>query len=310
VNVEALGAEIKSLRQQLGIRQNELAKGICHQSEISRIESGKIYPRVDVLNKIALKLRVSVQYFLSILSNERNEYINETIEYILFLNRIRRFQEIYELTNSELKMNGNLHNEYFNCFLLWQNTIAKSKLNKMSFDKSIEILIKLTESNNLFLRENFLDLRILNSIAIMYAENHCFEKSLVFHKTILDTDVKSEQYPIFKSKVIYNYSKSLYILGRYTESINTIKQGLKICKDNCNIEMLGYLFLQLGECEEKLPNKNIELEIAKNYYKALVCFGLLDIEESVREVKNKKKYFLDLLSVDDLFNENLSIASK
>ncbi|KON86557.1 hypothetical protein AF332_26090 [Sporosarcina globispora] len=296
-----LGNEIKWLRKKLGISQKELAKGICHQSEISRIEAGEVYPRIDVLHKISLRLRVTIQHFLS-LSNDRTDYFDETIKYLMSLNRLFKYKDIYDLTNSELNYRIKKDNYYFFTFLVWQNTVAKFKLGILNYTEIIEILLQLINDDQSFILDDFLDLKIINSIATIYAESCCYNDAIIFYKQILDTDVKSEKFPIFKAKVINNYSKCLYILGRYHESIKISKAGIKICKEEYNMEIIGYLYERLAESQEKLLDEFPEKEIAKNYYKAIFYLQVLNVQPYIIKIKKSKKRFLELITINDLFN--------
>ncbi|MED3146605.1 helix-turn-helix transcriptional regulator, partial [Bacillus thuringiensis] len=53
MQAEKLGSEIKKIRVLRGLTQKQLSENICHQSEVSRIESGAVYPSMDILQGIA-----------------------------------------------------------------------------------------------------------------------------------------------------------------------------------------------------------------------------------------------------------------
>jgi HTH-type transcriptional regulator, pleiotropic regulator of extracellular virulence genes len=67
-----IGVEVKKLRKSKGLTQQELAKNICHQSEISRIEAGNVYPSMYILYGISGKLDVSMSYFYELLDSARS----------------------------------------------------------------------------------------------------------------------------------------------------------------------------------------------------------------------------------------------
>ena len=54
-----LGKEINKWRKHRNLTQINLADGICHQSEISRIEKGEDFPSIDILHLIASKFKNS-----------------------------------------------------------------------------------------------------------------------------------------------------------------------------------------------------------------------------------------------------------
>ena len=64
MHAEKLGSEIKKIRVMRGLTQKQLSDNICHQSEVSRIESGAVYPSMDILQGIAAKLQVPIIHFM------------------------------------------------------------------------------------------------------------------------------------------------------------------------------------------------------------------------------------------------------
>ncbi|WP_376766249.1 hypothetical protein [Bacillus haikouensis] len=63
-----------------------------------------------------------------------------------------------------------MDNHYYYSFLKWINTIARFKLNKLNCQESVETLKAITDTNELILRHDLLALRILHSVATIYAE--------------------------------------------------------------------------------------------------------------------------------------------
>nr|WP_079504869.1 helix-turn-helix transcriptional regulator [Mesobacillus jeotgali] len=51
-NFKNLGDTIHTIRVKLNVTQKELAKGICSQSQISKIEKGEISPYIAPMNLI------------------------------------------------------------------------------------------------------------------------------------------------------------------------------------------------------------------------------------------------------------------
>ncbi|KEO84721.1 helix-turn-helix domain-containing protein [Tumebacillus flagellatus] len=58
-----LGPLLKRLRQAHGLSQRDLAKDLCTSSMISQLESGRAAPSLDLLNQLAKRLEVSLDYF-------------------------------------------------------------------------------------------------------------------------------------------------------------------------------------------------------------------------------------------------------
>jgi transcriptional regulator with XRE-family HTH domain len=76
---EIIGKRIKSKREDLGVKQNELAERVgVSPSAINQFEKGEKKPSPDVLTKIAEELGVSTDYLLGA-SEEEKLFVNETI---------------------------------------------------------------------------------------------------------------------------------------------------------------------------------------------------------------------------------------
>ncbi len=71
---ELLGARIKEIRKARGLTQEQLAEMVdIEQKHVSRIESGKNYPTIDRLEKIAAALNVPLISFFDFLHLENDD---------------------------------------------------------------------------------------------------------------------------------------------------------------------------------------------------------------------------------------------
>ena len=69
-----LGEKIKALRKRHGLSQEELAERVeINSTHLSRLETGKYQPSIDVLKRLAESLEVSTDYLLSADAEERAE---------------------------------------------------------------------------------------------------------------------------------------------------------------------------------------------------------------------------------------------
>ncbi|WP_216831518.1 helix-turn-helix domain-containing protein [Alkalihalobacterium elongatum] len=274
-----LGKEIQFLRKERGISQKELSEGICNQSEISRIESGKVFPNVQTLYYISIKLKVSISHFLSVASMERDDYIDSTKETIKLLAKEKKYDDIYRLTSIELNNSHNIVHENYNKFLKWFHLIASYEIKKITYQECLDELNKIKKQNGIVGNADFLDLQILNSIAILYIENGYFEECFQCYEHILNVkNVKIHEFKIFKIKVCYNYGKALLLQGDLDKGIEVINLGIKESKKNEYMGYLGLLYYEKGIYKE-LSNFPLE-EIAIEFITSL--FYLLE--------QNKKSY--------------------
>jgi transcriptional regulator with XRE-family HTH domain len=81
---ELLGARIKEIRKARGLTQEQLAEMIdVEQKHVSRIESGKNYPTIDRLEKIAAALNVPLMGFFDFLHLEDDDEVAVNLEAML-----------------------------------------------------------------------------------------------------------------------------------------------------------------------------------------------------------------------------------
>ncbi|KEO83266.1 HNH endonuclease [Tumebacillus flagellatus] len=73
--MSTLGQKIRELRMRLGLTQSDLAAGLITPSMVSQIEHDKANSSYKVLEAIATKLEVSIEYFLSVHQPKEEETI-------------------------------------------------------------------------------------------------------------------------------------------------------------------------------------------------------------------------------------------
>jgi predicted DNA-binding protein (UPF0278 family) len=122
-------------------------------------------------------------------------------------------------------------------------------------------------------------------IANLHAENKVFDQSLLLYEEIVVTDIPLKEYEIFKTKVYYNYAKTLYAVERFNRGLEIAEDGIRLAAELESMSMLGQLYFQKGVCQEEL-NYPIE-ETAESYEKALMIFGILDKQDYAEETKER-----------------------
>ncbi|ENQ3107108.1 Helix-turn-helix domain-containing protein [Bacillus sp. 491mf] len=284
MHAEKLGDEIKKIRRMRGLTQKHLADNICHQSEISRIESGVVYPSMDILQGIAAKLKVPIIHFYEVVAYSDIERKKQFKDLIQSLCKQKKYEEIYKKTWDELKKEED-HPE-FQQFLLWHHHLSAYMLKKVNYEYCILELKKLITQQSVGM-DVFQSLYIENSIANIYAENECIQKSIEVYKHILKQLKSLHSNEEFAIKVGYNYAKALYLDDRYEEALYNVEKTIETSCQNSNMTLIGQLFYQKGECLEKLGHSEDEIRIA--YAKALFFFELLDLHSYKNTLLNKMK---------------------
>lgn len=283
MHAEKLGNEIKKIRMMRGLTQKQLSDNICHQSEVSRIESGAVYPSMDILQGIAAKLQVPIIHFYEVLIYSDIERKKQFKDHIILLCKQNKHKEIYDKVWTELKKDE-CHPE-FQQFLYWQYHIAAYMLKKINYEYCILELKKLLHQQLVGI-DVFQNLYIENTIAIIYAENGYFKKSIELFEDILKQLESLHSNEEFAVMVRYNHAKALYRDDQYEEALYQVKKAIEIsCRINSMV-LIGELYYQKGECLEKL--KYAEEEIHESYEKAGFFFDLLELHAYKDILLNKK----------------------
>ena len=272
MHAEKLGSEIKKIRVMRGLTQKQLSENICHQSEVSRIESGAVYPSMDILQGIAAKLQVPIIHFYEVLIYSDIERKKQLKDQIIMLCKQKKYKEIYNKVWNELKKEE--YHPEFQQFLQWQYHVAAYVLKKSDYEYCILELKKLL-NQQLTGIDVYQNLYIENAIANIYAENGYFKKGMELFEGILKQLEALPENKEFDVKVRHNYAKTLYLDNQYEEALYQINKAIEIsCRIN-SMALIGQLYYQKGECLEKLGYDEVESEEA--YEKAYFFFDILEM---------------------------------
>ncbi|MDK7472786.1 transcriptional regulator plcR [Bacillus paranthracis] len=282
MHAEKLGSEIKKIRVMRGLTQKQLSENICHQSEVSRIESGAVYPSMDILQGIAAKLQVPIIHFYEVLIYSDIERKKQFKDQVITLCKQKKYKEIYNRVWNELKKEE--YHPEFQQFLQWQYHVAAYMLKKIDYEYCILELKKLL-NQQLAGIDVYQNLYIENAIANIYAENGYFKKSIELFEGILKQLESLHDNEEFDVKVRYNHAKALYLDNQYEQALYQVNKAIEIsCRIN-SMALIGQLYYQRGECLERLEYD--EAEIEDTYKKASFFFDILEMHAYKEVIVNK-----------------------
>ncbi|ARX64972.1 MULTISPECIES: helix-turn-helix domain-containing protein [Bacillus cereus group] len=290
-----LGITIKELRIKKNISQSELCHGICSQSQISKIEKGMIYPSSILLYQLSERLGIDPNNIFALTQNKRLKYV-ENVKYVIKdCLKQKQYKELYEIVKKEKNLN-NFQTKDEKQFLIWHEAIAIFMVDK-SIKTALDFLnnaLKLTLTNSDFLSEREID--IMQTMAIFYAENKEYEKSINIFKRCLINFNKLD-FPRdkeIKLKLMLNLAKCFDFTYQYEEAIKYIDKGIKLAINLNTLYLLGELFYLKGQCLLKMKQHNVE-DVIYNWKKALFIFELTEKEyytkmlpDELIEIQNKK----------------------
>ena len=292
-----LGITIKELRIKKNISQSELCHGICSQSQISKIEKGMIYPSSILLYQLSERLGIDPNNIFALTQNKRLKYV-ENVKYVIKdCLKQKQYKELYEIVKKEKNLN-NFQTKDEKQFLMWHEAIAVFMVDK-SIKTALDFLnhaLKLTLTNSDFLSEREID--IMQTMAIFYAENKNYEKSINILRRCL-TNFNKLDFPRdkeIKLKIIFNLAKILGHTNQHEEAIKYNDIGIKLAINLNTLYLLGELYYGKGWNLLRLEQHNEE-DVADIMKKALFIFELTEkeylikiIKENYFENQNKKKH--------------------
>ncbi|MBJ6721464.1 helix-turn-helix domain-containing protein [Bacillus sp. PR5] len=290
-----LGITIKELRIKKNISQSELCHGICSQSQISKIEKGMIYPSSILLYQLSERLGIDPNNIFALTQNKRLKYV-ENVKYVIKdCLKQKQYKELYEIVKKEKNLN-NFQTKDEKQFLMWHEAIAIFMVDK-SIKTALDFLnnaLKLTLTNSDFLSEREID--IMQTMAIFYAENKEYEKSINIFKRCL-TNFNKLDFPRdkeIKLKLMLNLAKCFDFTYQHEEAIKYIDKGIKLAINLNTLYLLGELFYLKGQCLLKMKQHNVE-DVIYNWKKALFIFELTEkkyytrmLPDELIEIQNKK----------------------
>ncbi|WP_080843937.1 helix-turn-helix domain-containing protein [Cytobacillus gottheilii] len=244
-----IGDKIKYIRKELNISQEALAKGICAQSEISRIENNKNYPSYYLLLQLSQRLGVDIKDLIDPEKEDkgyRKDYIYEVKNQLKNARRERDYKLIKQIVESELKVPA-FKSGPNNLFLLWHKGMVLFHLDKDP-EAAIETLKSCLSCENLNKLYTELDINVLNSLGIINRNLGDLLNAKKYLETAINIIKKIEVYKEKQiiNKLFYNLSKVYTDLNDTEMSIKLCKKGISYCNSNEDMYLFADFHYQIG----------------------------------------------------------------
>ena len=248
-----IGLFIKKKREEQHIRQEDLCRGICDKSTLSRIERGKQEPSSGILGVLLQRLGINEDQ-LAVLLGPKDFEISDLQKEIVALNsqkeyekaaeKIRRLEQLVEPTD-KITQQFILRSKalaYFpedypaSCDLLFQ--ALSLTLPDFDFDHISDYLLGIEE------------VKILNQLANSYSEAGDRRFAIHIYRQLFE-DPRKRLFNIEAELTLlpllaYNYSRLLGLERRYEEEIEIATLGQKTCIKYNKCQYLGGLLLNIS----------------------------------------------------------------
>lgn len=281
-----LGEIIKLRRKELGLTQQELAKDICAQALISRVEKGDIVPKKAILDKLEVRLELEKNELIKAdQDNTKKNEINEVKQTIRSYSSNRDYKTIELLLDHHkhlINSSRDVNDKVF--FAMIEASLHYQLYNQ--HEKALEIL------NNIYLNdvETQLAVEVHNARGIIYYKKDDFDNALTAYKAGIDILDDSVEFEI-KAKIILNYSLTLEQKDFNKEALSYISEGIDLLVKNNSLYSLGdyhhtkgHIFYKLGNLTESKECFELSASLFKlQNNKKLLSFSQL----ALTEINNK-----------------------
>lgn len=248
-----IGLFIKKKREEQHIRQEDLCRGICDKSTLSRIERGKQEPSSGILGVLLQRLGINEDQ-LAVLLGPKDFEISDLQKEIVGLNfqkeyekaaeKIRRLEQLVEPTDKitqqfilRCKALAYFPEDYpASRDLLLQ--VLSLTLPDFDFDHISDYLLGIEE------------IKILNQLANSYSEAGDRRFAIHIYRQLFEDPQKRlfniEAELTLLPLLAYNYSRLLGLERRYEEEIEIATLGQKNCIKYNKCQYLGGLLLNIS----------------------------------------------------------------
>lgn len=248
-----IGLFIKKKREEQHIRQEDLCRGICDKSTLSRIERGKQEPSSGILGVLLQRLGINEDQ-LAVLLGPKDFEISDLQKEIVALNsqkeyekaaeKIRRLEQLVEPTDKITQQ-----------FILRCKALAYFPEDyPASRDLLLQALSLTLPDFDFDHISNYLlgieEVKILNQIANSYSEAGDRRFAIHIYRQLFE-DPRKRLFNIEAELTLlpllaYNYSRLLGLERRYEEEIEIATLGQKTCIKYNKCQYLGGLLLNIS----------------------------------------------------------------
>lgn len=281
-----IGEVIKKRRKELNMTQGDLAKGICTQAMISKIEREGLEPSGKIINLIAEKLRVKVSYLYGEQPTISEDKQISGLKHIIY-------DEMQMLHSDKVDLLVNSNKDLINLSVASEDILffkwVEGWLIYFRDNDPEKALYYLNKIDIEKLKNSELVLKINITIASIYSNMTKYYEALEIYEKINFMMNKRTNISI-RAAFIYNYALTLRACNQSRRALTVAIEGIDIVQKEHSLKCLGDLYWLKGT----LLKDYCQFEEAQHAYQiSLVLFKMLQDE------KKRALILVDLQEVKD-----------
>lgn len=255
-----LAEKFRAKRKELGLSQQNLAEGICEQSQISKIERGHFIPSADLLFKLSQRLEVPLDYFF----NEQIEVKSNLSNFKHLSSRLledRNYNDLEYLYKIEVERNNFLTLED-RMYLEWVKAIIdfyQHDLQDTAISNLENILSKVSSNTLIYLKA----LNTLSNFYSLVDREEDYKNNYSHLMELYQTkNLEFQEFLFGYIRVRYNYAHYLVSKEKYNEAIQEALETIEFCKERQTSYQLAPLLILVGNAGAQF----LEKEQVRTYY--------------------------------------------
>lgn len=296
-----IGLYIKKMREEMDVKQDDLCRGICDRSTLSRIERGRQEPSYYTLKVLLQRLGIPEERFQILMGPQefeieelQQEIVADNVkhDFSSALKKIERLETLFQAEQQPVLQQ----------FVLRVRALAGYEKDGQHFDydystqremltHALELTcagINLKNMGRFLLGED--EAKIINQIAITYSEEGNRRQAIEIYRQLIryvqshfaGCEVGRVMLPL----TAYNYSRLLGLECCYEEAIEVAELGRQCCVKYNRCRMLGGLLLNIAYCLHEMGEDERSRELlTQSYY----VYKAMEKVRNCRDVQNYAK---------------------
>lgn len=272
---EILYQRLRAKRLEKGWSQTELARGICEQSQISRIEKGVFSPGSDILYALSRKLGTTMDYFFDENVTDDAVPLQNIKHFRGLVDDLLEAQDYEKLAYyHQVEMNKYKHLVHADQYYLdWVGAVLLAE-----YEKNPNAAIEVLENLRLHLdKVDTLYLRLMHALSVFYYEAGNSERYAELYEELKfklsEADLDSLTNIKLYLRVVYHHIDYLGREGDLHQALDEAFEAVKFSMDNKVIFLFPSFLFWIGNVAKELLPKDEAYKFYKDAEDLLRILG-------------------------------------